>query len=562
MKIADLYVRVSTDEQADKGYSQRSQEELLRRYCDLNGISVRHVIYEDHSAKTFNRPEWKKYLADLRRSKAKTDHVLFLKWDRFSRNAGDSYQMINILRDLGVEPQAIEQPLDLGIPENKMMLAFYLAAPEVENDRRALNVKNGMRRAKKEGRYLGLAPIGYVNKTDEAGRKFIAPKEPEAGIIKWAYEQISEGIYNTEQVYKMAKAKGFFRTKSLFWFAIQNPVYCGKIFLPKYKEEESQFIKGTHTPIISEALYYRVQDVLNGRKRPTYRPKIQTNEDLPLRGFLICPQCGKVLTGSSSKGRHEYYTYYHCTKGCTCRFKANYVNGEFLRELKKMVPRPEVEGVCKITLTEAWDKQMPKEDERRNLLDQIKDYENRLANARDLVATRAIDPADFREMKSDYTIKIDKLKAKLSASDNEEINFIDLLVPGMKTLFRLDSIYENGDTEKKRQIIGSIYPEKLTFDGFRVRTARINEAARLIYSVGAGFDQKKTGQNSKISALSCQVGKTGFEPATPWSQTRCATGLRYFPIGRPGDDQSTSRLNDERSFGRRAAKIGIYTRIA
>lgn len=26
------------------------------------------------------------------------------------------------------------------------------------------------------------------------------------------------------------------------------------------------------------------------------------------------------------------------------------------------------------------------------------------------------------------------------------------------------------------------------------------------------------------------VGKTGFEPATPWSQTRCATGLRYFPI--------------------------------
>jgi hypothetical protein len=26
-----------------------------------------------------------------------------------------------------------------------------------------------------------------------------------------------------------------------------------------------------------------------------------------------------------------------------------------------------------------------------------------------------------------------------------------------------------------------------------------------------------------------KVGKTGFEPATPWSQTRCATGLRYFP---------------------------------
>jgi site-specific DNA recombinase len=61
-----------------------------------------------------------------------TDLLLFTKWDRFSRNAGDAYQMINMLRKLAIYPQAIEQPLDLTIPENKMMLAFYLAAPKVE----------------------------------------------------------------------------------------------------------------------------------------------------------------------------------------------------------------------------------------------------------------------------------------------------------------------------------------------------------------------------------------------------------------------------------------------
>jgi DNA invertase Pin-like site-specific DNA recombinase len=143
-KIADLYIRVSTDEQADKGYSQRNQEEMLRKYCGLNGLLVRQVIFEDHSAKTFNRPEWKALLINLRRHKGSADLVLFTKWDRFSRNAGDAYQMINVLRKLGVEPQAIEQPLDLSIPENKMMLAFYLAAPEVENDRRALNVFFGI----------------------------------------------------------------------------------------------------------------------------------------------------------------------------------------------------------------------------------------------------------------------------------------------------------------------------------------------------------------------------------------------------------------------------------
>lgn len=137
MKIADLYIRVSTDEQADKGYSQRNQEDVLLKYCEINNIKVRKVLFEDHSAKTFERPEWKNLLIELKKHKGKTDLVLFTKWDRFSRNASDAYQMISTLRKMGVEPQAIEQPLDMNVPENKMMLAVYLTTPEIENDRRA-----------------------------------------------------------------------------------------------------------------------------------------------------------------------------------------------------------------------------------------------------------------------------------------------------------------------------------------------------------------------------------------------------------------------------------------
>src|SRR5579871_6697139 len=214
MKTADLYIRVSTDEQADKGYSQRNQEEMLRKYCEINHIGVNKVIFEDHSAKTFSRPQWNFLLTELRKHKGKTDLVLFTKWDRFSRNAADAYQMINILRKLGIEPQAIEQPLDLTIPENKMMLAFYLAAPEVENHQRALNVFHGMRRAKKQGRWMGGAPVGYINRVREDGRKFTAPKAPES---------------------------------------------------------------------------------------------ITVDDRILLRGLLICPRCGRVLTGNGSKGRKHRY---------------------------------------------------------------------------------------------------------------------------------------------------------------------------------------------------------------------------------------------------------------
>ena len=128
---AILYIRVSTDEQAEKGYSLKHQEERLRQYCQHQQIEVVAVYKEDHSAKTFERPEFTKLLAFLKKNKGCADLLLFLKWDRFSRNAGDAYAMINQLNKLGVEPQGIEQPLDLNVPENKIMLAFYLAAPEV-----------------------------------------------------------------------------------------------------------------------------------------------------------------------------------------------------------------------------------------------------------------------------------------------------------------------------------------------------------------------------------------------------------------------------------------------
>ncbi len=103
------------------------------------------------------------------------------------------------------------------------MLAFYLAAPEVENDRRASNTFHGMRRAKKEGRFLGITPAGYINKTSEAGKKYIELHEPQASIMKWASEKLAEGTFNAEQIYKMAKEKGVKMYQKQFLDEHQEP---------------------------------------------------------------------------------------------------------------------------------------------------------------------------------------------------------------------------------------------------------------------------------------------------------------------------------------------------
>ena len=263
------------------------------------------MIYEDYSAKTFNRPAWTDMLNSFKKDKGKSiDLLLFTKWDRFSRNAGDACQMINILRKIGIDPQAVEQPLDLSIPENKMMLAFYLAAPEVENDRRALNTFYGMRRARKEGRYLTTGPYGYINRT-EYGKKTIVPVESKANVVKWAFEQVAKQRFHIDEIRREVNSKGLNCSKSNFYTLLKNPVYCGKIVVPAYRDEERQLVQGQHEAIISESLFYEVQDVLNGKKR-IQLVKASTDDNLPLRGYLICPKCGKQLTGSASKGRHSY----------------------------------------------------------------------------------------------------------------------------------------------------------------------------------------------------------------------------------------------------------------
>jgi site-specific DNA recombinase len=59
MRLAYLYVRVSTDEQKRKGYSLPEQEDRLLKFCESNHIEVKGIYREDFSAKNFNRPEWK-----------------------------------------------------------------------------------------------------------------------------------------------------------------------------------------------------------------------------------------------------------------------------------------------------------------------------------------------------------------------------------------------------------------------------------------------------------------------------------------------------------------------
>jgi site-specific DNA recombinase len=514
MKIADLYIRVSTDEQADKGYSQRNQEEVLVRYCQANNITVRKIIFEDHSAKTFIRPEWSKLLIYLRQHRNKTDLILFTKWDRFSRNAPDAYQMIASLKTLGIEPQAIEQPLDMSVPENKMMLAIYLTAPEIENDRRALNVFYGMRRARKEGRWMATAPVGYMNKTLEGGTKTIVFKEPQATILQEAFKELSKGNSTVVDVWRQAKSNGLKCSRSHFWNAIRNPVYIGKIVIPKLKDEESYAVDGLHEPLIADRLYYDVQEVLNGRKRPV-KARIVSTDQLSLKGAILCPLCNKLLTGSASKGCREYFHYYHCKSPCRYRLNAKVVNGEYENHLREFSLNPKSAELFKMVILDVYENSYSNiREQRRQLVDQVTVLNNKITKARELLLEGDIDGGDFKTIKNECTYKIQVVESKISEVKSDfiksnEVN--DLVKKAIDNLCRLDIMYLKSSSYERREIISSTYPEKFTFEEIKSRTAKLGDPFKIIYLINKKLDSEKNWTAGEILPLSSWVLPTRFE---------------------------------------------------
>jgi len=256
-----IYKRVGTDNQADRGFSLQHQEAVMTKFCELNGHTIIGIYTEDYSAKTFDRPEWKKIIQYLKKNNGKVDGILCLRWDRFSRNAYEALTVIQQLRKMGVNVMTVEQPLDLENEDSKMLLSIYLTIPEAENDKNSMRTIEGSRRARLEGCWTGCAPRGYNNTRN--GTKSTLKLNRDSCLIKEAFERMASGSHSAEEVRNWIGDRGIKMAKRSFLNIIRNPVYFGRINVKGWKNEPAQLVLGLHPPIISEELYVKANEVLD-----------------------------------------------------------------------------------------------------------------------------------------------------------------------------------------------------------------------------------------------------------------------------------------------------------
>jgi site-specific DNA recombinase len=298
----------------------------------------------------------------------------------------------------------------------------------------------------------------------------------------------------------------------------QESLYCGKIVIPKYKDEEMHLVDGVHEPLISEKTYYQVLDVLDGNARK-FSLKVACPENMPLRGFLMCLKCSRSLTGSASKGRNGHHYYYHCKSFCGVRYNAVEVNKAFEELLQQLVPKAGVIELFEQTVldTLGYNPTLYAE-QKRNLVAEITAQNNLITRARELLLDEGIEVDDFKQMKADCEERITRLEAQLKDITEKApgVGSIEEITrAASENIQNLVYLYREADIDGKRLIIGSTFSKKWIFSDVEGRTGYVNKSIELIYLINNILGHKKTGAKKKFSSNSGMVPRAGVEPARP-----------------------------------------------
>lgn len=243
--LAAIYVRVSTQEQAQQGYSLDAQQEALENYAKALGYEILK-IYRDEgkSAKDItHRPEMVKLLED---AEAKKFSAIFIyKLDRFSRSLKDLILTIDKLKEWGVDFVSLQDKIETTSASGKLMFHIISAFAEFERNIIGDRTKFGMERKAKEGGFITKAPKGY-----KLLDKMLVPDETSEEIKNLFQEFLNTDISLTQLAKKNSMTTAGIKK------LLQNTTYLGKV---KFANKES---KGKHTPILDKQLFEQVQGKL------------------------------------------------------------------------------------------------------------------------------------------------------------------------------------------------------------------------------------------------------------------------------------------------------------
>lgn len=304
-KRVAIYIRVSTLEQAQEGYSVGEQKERLVAYCKAQGwIIVEIYVDGGYTGSNLKRPGIQKLMSET----DKFDVVLVYKLDRLSRSQRDTLYLIEeVFRPNDVDFVSMQESFDTSSPFGKAMIGLLAVFAQLEREQIKERTWMGRVARAKTGLYHGGGniPIGY-DYSD--GKLTINPYEAEQ--VQKIYEWYLAGS-SLQAITDRLQKEGYTNKYSSYssWSSVrnilENETYTGRLHFGDI------VVENAHDPIITDEQFEAVR-VLRGKRREQFGNNSFKSKHL-LTGLMFCGHCGGRYYQRNS-GKYSYYACYSRTK--------------------------------------------------------------------------------------------------------------------------------------------------------------------------------------------------------------------------------------------------------
>jgi DNA invertase Pin-like site-specific DNA recombinase len=402
------YIRVSTVKQGERGSSLQEQKSAIEAYAARNALTITGWFEEVETAAKQGRRQFSEMLSKLRSGKA--DGLIIHKIDRSARNLRDWADLGDLI-DRGIDVRFVSDNFDLLSRGGRLSadIQAVVAADYIRNLRE--EVKKGMYGRLKQGLYPWAAPIGYLN----CGKGKLKVIDPVKGpLIRHLFERYATSTVGFEELRHEMWQKGL-RTaagKPLYdntlTAVLNNPFYMGVIRISTTGET----FPGVHEPLISKALFDRVQATLRGKTVP----KAKKHRYL-LRQMVKCDNCERRhLTGEIQKSR----LYYRC-HGEHCQgvsWKSDALEGVALDHIERIrIDEQGLEDLRDVVRDECTDLEGNTERLKAALTLRLHHLDDRLTRLTDLLVDETIDSATFNARKEKLLMERQGILAELARTD-------------------------------------------------------------------------------------------------------------------------------------------------
>lgn len=322
---AAIYVRVSTADQAEKGYSLETQLSACRAKAAELGIpDIEEYIDDGYSGEFIDRPALTRLRSRIRQEAFRA--VIVFDPDRLARNLAHQLLVTEDFEKAGAELVFVSVTFEAS-PEGKLFYSIRGAISAYEKEKIKERSLRGKRGKAAKGKIIADAkPFGYTYDKEAAN---YTVNESEAKIVREMYRWLTEDKVGTAIICKRLNELGVPSPRlkkpwivSAVYRLITNPLYKGVHVAMRYRYEkvglnkrvktprpESEWIEVPVPPIVAPEVWENAQRQLQANKSHAVR---KLKHEQLLAGLVYCAKCGRRMTIAYAGNANNPKSYYVC----------------------------------------------------------------------------------------------------------------------------------------------------------------------------------------------------------------------------------------------------------